>query len=1651
MQRGIKGFMKTSFLNWLLINLHCYHTAEIHINVLTIIFTLGQLQQLSLLMVQIIQNVKEMDSYFMHIRKYIGPIIELVLDQRYFRVFTYLTFSIILIEKLIGLFLQTQVQHKNEASDMKNMTNNRFYILKIIRSIYLQIYLDYLFILFQTIVFISLKQSYENFYTQQSFITDFVVSFISFLIIFYDFVIYSLTLNETMLVREGSLQITEVTLGYYLHNLLKTLFIIFFSFLNSRLSININCIIIIIQCLIELRDYIVNQIHINKVRIKICLFINSGYLSFSTTYFILDIFNLHNSNLPIISILIQLIVYQLLLNQYERYHQLQLMIFLNQKEDLSKLSQDTFMIASSYRNILIANYEDQIKERQLVHTFISIQAHQQQCLVKPCSCLTQTYQDQLQIKIVIKNQNAQNFIFKKIQQLISIQRQYTKINKTNYINMYFQQVSLLLQYGWPIIAIEMLNQFKDGGSRKLSSLSSRNFNEKQRDSGNRENSKSHSESKVSYLNSVENDFRFQYKLDQFDMSKYLFLIEQCKKKLSLQFQVKELKDSSKEFSANINYFLSVEQQCLKVEQQIQQLLKRKIMVLQNLQTDQQLDHNTLFSMLDSLNGYEIKTENIVMQYLQTNSTYRAQSIASFFFGEVQNNVMKTMEVRNQTVIADERQAFIQNKQMHQALYYLILQLNDDMSNFTIIQKSGNFDHKYSHVQTFNQILPLGVRQDHELFVQRFLNKGKSKFFRKFDLSFLIDEKGFIVPIQLSFDHTQIIKSNNMMFATFLQESTPVSCIIVDINRHIGGLTKQALQWLGVDDKNLIKMIKLHNEHRVDIIQLIPNFVEISDNQTQDNIDIIYFNSNAIQNIEAFMHKSQNTKGALSKILNERGLTRSYKAQISIQTQEIYGYNYYFVYIDSIITEQEKFLYTITDTNRMIDFNISEIALSEVEAYPKQIKSITPRPFSSYRDELIKSKSQQIIQSPTREEIQYDQNIIALISPNQSQSQFVNKHDVSYQKFLTNEIRQQFFNEAVQQEQSSDQIYSKQRQYEMQDNDVAELASQASQKTGVRYSQYQKKYESFSSVMNLKNSVILQLQVFFQVLQQVVITIFLVISIAIMTNDIQSFLKDLELMQLHANFMAPHDLFLVMKQIIAIYQQYEQYGLMTQDQYVLYTKNFSDNLPFGYDQLKTNFYAQLENPYLVGFLLDKYVNVTFSKSGLTTYKLNMTFQEQLLIDLQYQHQYLVNAIINRTDDLAIQTYTYGNYFKLHQSLDQITSEILSVSKDNSDIISLKWLKIWIIFLLFCCIFSLINYYLNHKFYEEIDQILEINNFLNTETVQEEHERYKQLLKIISSDRQTLYRYIFDLQLKEQVVKVDKKQLTNNSRQYDKLNKGLKLSRLIFVIIQFFICIIFIAISTYLQQSTEQFLTKYKQTADIFVFVQDLRFKSGNIYLYGFYIQYASQILFLDSADLVILDGLYNSSLVVMQQYLLLAGRIDTSQNLVNQDFIDYLNQVHHENLCKYLDSQLQFLTGYCALSFGGVLQNGLLQSLTYIINDQKNSMIEFQTKKVVSTISFFSLEGSQVVTWIFFSISDKLKQGIIDINNLWVYLIKIISGLYIGYAILISSYFIYFRQKRMVTIFERAKRIITLVPLKVLLTNDSYERALRFISMRKTYL
>ena len=40
---------------------------------------------------------------------------------------------------------------------------------------------------------------------------------------------------------------------------------------------------------------------------------------------------------------------------------------------------------------------------------------------------------------------------------------------------------------------------------------------------------------------------------------------------------------------------------------------------------------------------------------------------------------------------------------------------------------------------------------------------------------------------------------------------------------------------------------------------------------------------------------------------------------------------------------------------------------------------------------------------------------------------------------------------------------------------------------------------------------------------------------------------------------------------------------------------------------------------------------------------------------------------------------------------------------------------------------------------------------------------------------------------------------------------------------------------------------------------------------------------------------------------------------------------------------------------------------------------------------------------------------------------------------------------MITIFERSKRIITLVPLKVLLTNDSYERALRFISMRKTYL
>jgi hypothetical protein len=56
------------------------------------------------------------------------------------------------------------------------------------------------------------------------------------------------------------------------------------------------------------------------------------------------------------------------------------------------------------------------------------------------------------------------------------------------------------------------------------------------------------------------------------------------------------------------------------------------------------------------------------------------------------------------------------------------------------------------------------------------------------------------------------------------------------------------------------------------------------------------------------------------------------------------------------------------------------------------------------------------------------------------------------------------------------------------------------------------------------------------LQIIIVAVFAIIVLSLVSVDLNRFIKEIEMISLHASFMAPHDMFFTMRVTISAYQQ-----------------------------------------------------------------------------------------------------------------------------------------------------------------------------------------------------------------------------------------------------------------------------------------------------------------------------------------------------------------------------------------------------------------------------------------------------------------------------------------------------------------------------------
>ncbi|CAD8151484.1 unnamed protein product [Paramecium pentaurelia] len=1100
-----------------------------------------------------------------------------------------------------------------------------------------------------------------------------------------------------------------------------------------------------------------------------------------------------------------------------------------------------------------------------------------------------------------------------------------------------------------------------------------------------------------------------------------------------------------------------------IKTMIIQQAQQKVNYYQKLNQDSSFNLNNILQITRDTCNQIIQTNKILKSKFSDYPCLSIQNAICYYESEITNNYYEARKVSNQTSMSDEKflmfnSSLISNKDK---IGYLLIEISNDFQQTEIKFASNQFQKlferkNYDQKLQLDDLLPKFLIKQHPTFIQNFLTTGHSKFFQNFQLNFLNTNDGLIKGVGMCYDLTKIEKQQDqLIFAVFFQElSDSKAYVLVD------GITKYSyfsecfLKKLGFQEHE-IKFIKSSNIlSNLSISYLLPDYDTLIDINEQEirlqGVDLYFANIFRLFSTIFTEKKVQNSQNTFTKIAWHRK-DKLFKYSVNLQITRRQFNELYYIIIEILSIEANSQTNIIDSINRIECQNYlqkNECSISEEsESYSSgqinlQYQDVPNKVeiFQGLKNEFILSHHQLDSLSQPRITICEPGRIV---TPNESSSDTKRKfHSRNQQQFYSQKLSQADI-QALISEKKLDIPYDDEQQQQLKMDQLSDKSSIEDEQK----KKFMKKFELVQKLMVYKRPLKLIEILSLLTLQNIIFTIFSLIAITVMFNDLSQVLKEIDTISLHSSIMVKHDIFFSIRATIKIYQEYQKKKVLLNVTNLI--SPFYNNLAESYLDYQNDLYNQFQNLNLQPYLDDYYL-IIYQLESLSNQQLqekNVTVREALMINLQYEFAVL-DAFLNQKDisNSTFQVFLFTNFVKLHQYLEDLTKNLLSESTNRSLSVASKWMVIWIFFQIGALVLAIFNFYCYYNYITFYDKFLLALKFIDSELIAQEIERYKEMIKKLKDNSRHVFEYKIDLDQIQQ-SKTNKRQLSIKNKEI--INKKvIKLRRFSSFMLIFVLNLIFGGYSAIINQRTQIYLNKYEKTANLFKLFQDLSLSGGNCFLYKEILLGFNNYTFYFQEDRGNMYKMLYNSLDSIQQYLNLSNTLDFNTYLATDSFIILFNDLKTNSLCQYFTQE--YLYPYCQLSFDGVLSSGLVSSLNYIQNTIK-------TQQAINNFTFktdynlYEQEGSQIITRAFLNMSLTFKEDLTSLTQNQTDLAYNLSIAFFIYSFIVTFCLLFYLKYHLTNEYYIIRRIISLIPINVLMFDETLDRYLREIALHQELL
>ncbi|CAD8074956.1 unnamed protein product [Paramecium primaurelia] len=1585
----------------------------------------------------------------------------------------YLILSILIIEKLFCGFLLWD-----------GINKTKYIYLNKILGIYIQLYYGQFHILFTTLTCLFLTHQYNQLQVNNINYIHLLFGILCFLLLQLE-AIYHLLISEQSI--DGKIICFDrlrITVKEYIIQFLNLIIIILFSVVkNSEIVLWIIHLLVLLSTSINIINIQENQTIIENNKKFIIYFSDS----FTIVYIFYSLIQQIVQRQDFQVLIYTFFSFPLLLKIILKFDNL-----INTKLDhlaFSKSKVDIFAITQ----FLIKKQNNQFQPvlfKLYIHNY-----HLKKCKNVKCICNQQIMYLDPRDAATLTQDIDKDFVHQKLKQI----RKYLftqNIANIDEIQHYTIMYGILLaNNGWPIQSIKHFNQLVYGKSSSKSSVISVNQSLQNPHSFSatiRKDSSSQTQTdpekqldnikKSNKAKSYQYSIPYQVNFDQIQLSKIFYIQNEIKENLRYLFGNSTLTAEMHNLSEQIQIFMQQEMMLDKYVNEIKKILKMKLKYFENLMIlIKEKRMSDLMKQLMNITNKMILFKNSLQSQYEIIQSKRLQSLQIFYEAEVFKNYLDAFKMHNQSTLSQEQIQII-NKNLNinfnsNDMSYIILQIDDDLQNAEILKYSSNIlqiiDYNSNEELTFEQLLLPFILREHPLLISRFFKIGQSKYYKQFNQTFIRTQNNIAKSIAFTFDNIVQHKQDKIILVGLLQEIIiQQPFIMIDVNQVVGGITNAFFSLLGYNQQFIDTICDFSIFYQLKISQIFPSFNDITQNEDQqqpimkfNNVDTYFIDLEIL--INEFTIENSNTLKQQSVILNKlwgrQNCTKFYLTNITIQSYHLYGFYYYIIHLDSSFQKTEGVNSSKTQDRYSEDrkkselsqnFQISHLDMSLEEAQPGTINQISIQSREGY-SEKSQTKNKNINLFQVQEVLQEDveqkvDQYLQVLSPNKSTSQLI---DNQRDKFIQQTIQQDYYTVNTSQKLNKLNRSNDHKEQNIKgDQIIGQLFRDSLKNTeyGVGNSEVIKKYELLSRLTKEKTPQILKLAISTIVIFILIQTISLSLVVSILNNDILQFISDVEIIALHASIQGPHDLFFSMRNTISAYQQMGREGYIPNSIVPNLTAPYEKNLGLGYFELRDSFYKQLDNEYLRGFLDGESMELFFMKNNDTqNYAIEIkTFRECLFIILQYQYAQM-RVLQNKlsASGQPFQVFLFSNYYNIQDKLENITNDILQYSKTRSVEVGEKWSSISICFSILILVIAFTIVFQLHQYYKLYDRFLQLLNFMDKQKVQFEIEKLNQLLKVIISNQECVYSYQFDLQHQESLMQnyVSLNKISNTKKNLEN-NSLIQIPRRYFFIIWTIIACVFQVYIIVTQIKTNEYISKYDDTADFYFMIQNLKFRSGSMYMYREHLFRFKNFTYLTTYDLQRAYQLIDKAQNNIQQYLDFTNSFQENKYLLSDEFISFFQYQQNNNLCEFIDQiYLNFMSLYCEKSFDGLLKQGSISVLNFMSNQIKNQQaINNFTKRV--DVDLYELEGSQIVMRSFFRISDEFQIGLKQITTAQNQFTLIITIIFITYLTIFLYVILFIVKKLLIKEYALLRRIVYLIPQQIVLGDESFERFLKQLAL-----